>query len=485
MSLLIMLSAVTEAEALEVFTGAHEQAYEKKALSFALALPEALSEAGAQALAALGPYQAIVSEEDPFTCLYPLYHGEDFLLMASEGMVFQKFWDLRLQKAFTSLHKGRAALTGFLPDTEDLHGAVCPVAVDKVENDMLHFHKGAPLYRAQAPQRCAFINPFFCFAKASFFQCLAAESETPAFLRPFERGFTLYTLHDPCIRTIFDQRIAPMPLALMTPDGDDESAVSRFYDAYQLPDSPSAILGLYTPDLQYDMDVSFWDKVRESVRQRRLFKSPVAPLFVTAFYDMPCPVKNELIVYESRFRNLARLKNLPLALFVRGVLATPIRRYFHNVYDYQRTYGLPQDIHAGTEMARFKAAKLRLLRQAMTLFPHHTHYAWIDLGYQRFPVYGGTAVDMRPITGRTAHIARVRGELDTTCFTVPQALLKDMDEEMLKIIRSRIEKDEPLDDVSLFEELVLKKGEWFTIHDLPEKRGLFHLTMKLRKDRPL
>lgn len=481
MSLLIMLSALDEQEAREVLTCAHEQAYEKQALSFALSLPQEISPEGRAFLSSLGPLTAIVSDADPFESLYALYHGEERVLMASEGMVFKRFWDLRLKTSFASLKKQKAALTGFLPDVEDLHGSVCPVAVDKVENGFLHFHKGAPLYRAQRPQRCAFVNPWFCYGTPGFFACMAVPSETPAFLRPFENGYTLYTLSDPCIETVFEQRIDPMPLSLITPDGKTGSVVNRFVETFALPDSPYAILGLYTPDLQYDMDVPLLYKAKEALRQFRQRKVPVSPLFVTAYKDMTCPVKHEAAIYESRFHNLARLKNLPLALFIRGGVATAVKRYFHNVYDYQRAYSLPPDIVMETELERFKASRFALLHHAMMLFPHHTHYAWIDFGFQRFPVYGGVALDFRPITGTTIHLARVNGVLDPSCFTVPAALVPQMHHAMEQLVRERLDEGLAVNDVALFEALLSRETDLFTIHDLPEKRSLFLTAMQLKK----
>lgn len=482
MSIIILLSAATQAEALEVIYSAYEQAYEKAQLSYALALPVPLDEETGAQITALGHLTFVQSAEDPYSCLSALNNGEDYALMASEGMVFKKFWDFRLIKAYEKLNRKKAALTGFLPATDDPHGAVCPVAVDKVENGFVHFHKGTPLYRALFPQKCAFLSPWFCFSTPAFFACVAKESETPAFLRPFARGYTLYTLNDPCIQTVFEQRIEPMPLSLMTPDESDESVVSRFYDTYRLPDSPNAILGLYTADLQYDMDISLTDKIQAELGRLRFKNAAGSPLFVSAFYDMPCPVKSDPVIYESRFRNLARLKNLPLALFARGGMSAPVKRYFHNVYDYQRTYGLPPDITAGDEMIRFKAGKLKLLRHAATVFPHHSHYAWIDFGYQRFPVYGATPIDFRQIIGNTVHIARVNGKLDTSCFTVPRELVAPLEEVMMSIIYGFIDEGKPLDDSELMEELINRESDCFTLHDLSEKRSLFHLTMRLRRD---
>ena len=482
MAIIMLLSAATQSEALEVIFSAYEQAYEKAQLRYALALPLPLEDSARAQITALGPLNFIESAEDPYSCLSAFCNGEDYAFMASEGMVFKKFWDLRLIKAYEKLNKKKAALTGFLPATDDPHGAVCPVAVDKVENSLVHFHKGTPLYRAVFPQKCAFFSPWFCFSKPAFFACVAKESETPAFLRPFEHGYTLYTLNDPCIQTVFEQRIEPLPLRLMTPDESDESVAGRFYDTYRLPDSPNAILGLYTADLQYDMGITLFDKISAELRQLRLKSVPGSPLFISAFYDMPCPVKSEPAIYESRFRNLARLKNLPLALFVRGSMSAPVKRYFHNVYDYQRTYGLPPDIAAGDEMSRFKAGKFKLLRHSTTVFLHHSHYAWIDFGYQRFPVYGAAAIDFRPIIGNTVHIARVDGKIDTSCFTVPRELVAPLEEVMTSIIHGFIDEGKTLDDSELMEELINRESDCFTLHELTEKRSLFHLTMRLRRD---
>lgn len=482
MSVLIMLRAYSEQEALDVFAAAADRAYDKKSLSFALTMAEEISDEGRQAIAALGHFSFVQSQDDPYHSLYALYHGEENILMASEGMLFQKFWDLRLVKAFQMLNKPRAAITGFLPDMDDVHGAVCPVAVDHVADGMIHFHKGIPLFRAQRPQRCAFLNPWFCFAKPAFFECMAQKNDVPAYLRPFHSGFTLYTLHDPCVLTLFEQRIEPIKQPAMSEESPFRKTIASFVENYHLPDSPSATLGIYTPDLQFDMDISFSYKVRERIRQHRFSMSRHSPLFVAAYHDMTCDVPSVPAIYESRFRNLARLVNLPLALFIKSRMAFSVKRYFYNVYDYQRAYGLNVRMTEVNEYTRFLLSKFNLLLNSSALFPHHTHYVYINFGYVRFPIYSGMAINFDAIMDDKVHIARVNDFLDTTCFTVPKPLLTTLSALMASLVMQSVENNEKVDETVLFEKMLALRPELFTVHSAAEKRSLFLETMALRKE---
>ena len=511
----IMLSGSFH-EGFPVFESASREACYPERLTFCLASREKLSRAQLKRLKALGVVRLAepesgdggAQEEDwagdgsasaplPWQAAFALWQGEEYALKAAAGLSFSRHWDLFLLKAlrrcFAVGGNEKAALTGYPPRAEDPYDAFCPVAAQGFdEAGRLRYHRGVPLQDASRPQRAAFLHPDFLFAPAAFFHQTGGDPEgepmnLPWSMRAFHAGFSLFTLNQPLIRSDGGLPVPPENWMLYPPEKEG-TLLSQFEYQFGFRTgarklSASARLGLYTPDLQFDVHTPLPVKGQEAWRRFQLRKSPLQPLCVTAYREMAGPVRCLEEEYESRFHHLARLSQLALVCYTRPPMSGKIRPYFANLYEYQNRYGLPMDVlwEPEEDFNQFSAGKVFLMRRSMNTFPHHSHYCWIDFGYQRWPLYFQSALDWRRAAGDTIHIARVEGALDTSFFSVPRDLVAFLADEMLKEAE-RSHGNGPLEpDHVLMARVYAQFPRQFTLHDLPAARRLFTKTL-LKKE---
>lgn len=412
--------------------------------------------------------------------LFNLWQGEKYALTVPAGTVFERCWDLRLWAAFKRLKTEKALLTGMLPRPGEPFGPM-PVAAEGFdEKGSLCFRPGTPLCHCRLPQRCAFIHPEFIFAPAAFFKA-RKEWEEPLFLSAFQNDWEAYTLPENVMRHPAMPLPAPFEVTL-TPPWREKDPMGRFEKKFGLEMmsrrlSSAARLGLYTPDLQYDMQPSPGLRAREALRRLTLRRQEASPLFITAFREMACPVRHMNGEYESWFRNLARLRELPLLLYAKGGPAKRVRNHFSNIYDLQQRYGLPLERlwKPEEDLWQFKAGKPFLISRAMAGQPHHTHYGWIDFGYQRWPLYARTAFDWRPLCDDVIHLARVEGKPDPSLFVVPRDLIPFLCDEMLHEAVEALKKGSLPPEEELWENILRRNPREFMLHDLDRKRGLLSL----------
>ncbi|MBQ2700870.1 MAG: hypothetical protein IJF65_06910 [Clostridia bacterium] len=412
--------------------------------------------------------------------LFALWQGEEYALLVPEGTVFEHHWDLRILAAFLRLKNEKALLTGMLPRPEDPFGPMPVAAQGFDEKGSLLFQPGMPLCHCPMPQRCAFIHPEFIFAPAAFFRAMK-EWDPPLFLAACESGWESYTLPDAAMRhpamplpPPFEVRLAP-PWQEKDPMGRFEKRFGLEMMSRRL--SSAARLGLYTVDLQYDMKPLPHLMAREALRRLALRRQEASPLFVTAFREMACPVKHMNGEYESWFRNLARLRELPLLLYAKGGPARRTRSHFSNIYDLQQRYGLPLERvwKPEEDLWQFKAGKPFLLSRTLASQPHHTHYGWIDFGYQRWPLYARTAFDWKPVCDDMIHLARVEGRLDPSLIVVPRELIPFLCDEMLHEAIQALEKGVLPSEEEMLAAIADRSPREFMIHDLDRRRGLLSL----------
>ena len=412
--------------------------------------------------------------------LFALWQGEEYALTVPAGTVFEHHWDLRLLSAWLKLKNEKAVLTGILPKPGDPFGPMPVAARGFDEKGDLCFQPGTPLCHCPLPQRCAFIHPDFMFAPAAFFKEMK-EWDGPLFLAAFENGWQAYTLSAAALR--HPQMPLPSPFEVTkTPPWKENDPMGRFEKKFGLEMmarrlSSAARLGLYTADLQYDMRTPLPIALREGARRLALRRQAADPLFVTAFREMACPVKHLNGEYESWFRNLARLTELPLLLYAKGGTARRMRNHFSNIYDLQQRYGLPLERiwKPEEDLWQFKAGKPFLLSRTLSSQPHHTHYGWIDFGYQRRPLYARTAFDWRPLCDDVIHLARVEGKIDPSLMVVPRELIPFLCDEMLHEVMEALNAGLLPDEGEMLAAIAARSPREFMLHDLDRKRGLLSL----------
>lgn len=469
--ILLMLPGENAQAAYDTLESAVKNACYPKRLRLALAI-QADQHEQFKALPAIG-----FGEKDK---LFSLWQGEEYALRVPEGTVFDRHWDLQLVSVHLRLKDEKALLTGWLPRPQDPFGPMPVAAQGFDEAGRLCFQPGTPLCNCPSPQRCAFIHPEFMFAPAAFFKA-KKEWEEPLFLAAFENDWQAYTLPTPALR--HPQMPVPQPLNVLTlPPWQEQDPMGRFEEEYALDLkarrlSAAARLGLYTPDLQYDLKAPPHIVAREGLRRMALRRGQPAPLFVTAFREMACPVKHLAGEYESWFRNLARLKELPLLLYAKGGPARRARKHFSNIYEYQQRYGLPLERiwTPDEDLSQFKAGKAFLLSRTLNSHPHHTHYGWIDFGYQRWPLYPGTVFDWRPLCDDVIHLARVEEEIDPSLLVVPRELVAFLCEEVLHEVTQGLAAGCLPEEKEMLAAIAQRSPREFMLHDLDRRRGLLSL----------
>lgn len=485
--ILLLMAAEDYAEARRALESARANAAAGERISYGLSLAAEPEQEDHAAMRALGSVQFLCPGYDSWQDAETLWQGEGFVLVAHPFMRFEKNWDMHLLHALNMCRPGgtfSAALTGYLPRPQDPVDAVCPVAAQAFDSEgQLCFHRGTPLRYAKAPVRSAFLHPYFCFAPSAFFRDIAAE-ERPRFLAAFRRKWELYTLHKPVIHMMGDAPVAPCTI---TPeDGPLSRFETRFslkFATHQL--SAMARQGIFTADLSYPMHVPYAVRAQEALRDALGRRSKVNPLCVTAWVacrEVPANLPEQ---YLGWFGNLARLKNLALLCFGDGDTARRVSLRHPNVLEYKPRYGLQAEgVGPYRQSSGYvRLSKALLLAQAREKFLNHSHYIWMDFGYQRYPVYERTAFDWENICLDQITLARVDGKLDLSMIVVPDERVLTLCREITALCESCLQRESRLmDEDEVWAQMLDEHPDWFALVDLPGRRELITMTMMSREE---
>ena len=485
--ILVLMAADSYHDADRALRSARDAAASAQRISYGLTLMEEPDQAAMQDMLALGTVQFLTQSGDPWRAMPALWQGEGYVLIAHQGMHFTRHWDIALLHALRSCNhdkKRTHVLTGLLPSPADPVEAVAPVAARGFDGSgRLCFQPGTPLRYARHPMPGAFLNPYFCFGPAAFFQEMATE-EAPLFLAAFRRGWTLHTLHKPCIHMTF---ALPLPPCEIPAEEGRATGLARFDAKYnvRLQEkrlSPMARCGIFTSDLRFPIHVPVMVKVQERLREMKC-RTP-APLCVTARLNLP---GEPLLPEESlaRFSRLAAMKNLPLLCFADSSTARRLMRIHPNVLDYKSRYGLPvQTVLAEEEKLNFlRLSKIFLVAQGREKYLSHSHYAWIDFDYLPYPVYARASLDWQALCQDKAVIATVRGRPDPTMFVLPEHLIGPIGRGLLAICEEALQKGLPLPrEEDAMSRLVEENPAWFTTIDRPRIGALLDMTMMTREE---
>ena len=487
--ILILMAADSYQDADRALRSARDSAASAQRISYGLVLREEPDQPAMDAMLDLGTVQFLAPAEDPWRAMPALWQGEGYVLLAHAAMDFTRHWDMTLLSALRACRGDKVrtrALTGVLPCPEDPVEAVSPVAAAGFDaSGRLCFHKGTPLRYAKLPQVSAFINPYFCFAPAAFFQEMALE-EPPLFLGAFRRGWSVYTLHKPCIHMTFDFPVPPAPIPA---DEGRATGLARFDAKFSVRLrekrlSAMARTGIFTSDLRFPLHVPVMVRLQELFRDVKHSMRDLAPLCVTARLDLP---GEPLLADEAmaRFARLCAIKALPLLCFASGDTARRVLRMHPNVLDYKSRYGLPlrMELPEEEQLNYFRLSKIFLLAQGREKYLSHSHYAWIDFGYLKYPVYERTALDWAQLCRDKVVIGTVGGVPDPTMFVVPEEHLTFLCREILSLCTEAVKAGFPLPrETDLWALLIRDHPDCIAPVELPYAGALLDKTMMTRKE---
>ena len=418
-------------------------------------------------------------EVGDFAAAQASHQGEDFIFFVPSGTDFARHWDLSLPALWRRLKEANALLTGYLPRETDPHGPL-PVAAEGFdEQGRLCLGPGAPLNHCARPQPAAFLHPHLLFGSQNALKQLwQQEGPEPLFIKAFAADLPAYTLN---VRLFTHPQMPSIPPQSPWAPFEEDTPLSRFeeefglrWDSRRL--SAHARLGLWG---EYPLRPGPLRIVHEALRRHRLRKQPAQPLLVTAWREMACAVPSLPGEYESRFRHLARLTELPLMVYAGESDLRRIQQWHHNVYAYRHRYGLPIEKiwEPEEDFRQFLAGKVFLLQRSLNAQPHYTHYGWINFGYQRWPLYPRTAFDWQPLCDERTHLARVKGKLDPSLIMIPREQLPVLCGEILKAARDGIDAGALPEEAALWEAVIARRPELFTLHDLSRPRQLLRLCL--------
>ena len=137
----------------------------------------------------------------------------------------------------------------------------------------------------------------------------------------------------------------------------------------------------------------------------------------------------------------------------------------------------------GEELNFFRLSKLFLLAQGREKYLSHSHYAWIDFGYLRYPVYEGATLNWQPLCGKKAVIATVNGVPDPSMFVVPEELLTTLCRELLTVCETALRLGDPLpQEADAWAELIRRRPECIETVECAAPCSLLDKTMMTREE---
>lgn len=412
---------------------------------------------------------------------HSLYSGQAYALQLLADFRFMPGWDDQLRQAIALC----SADNPLLSCRVSLGGVPCAIGVKGFTPEgRLRFRQGMPLVNAIAPPKGAFLSSDFVLGKGEWIHTARQEEwhmlePTVLSLQAFSAKYDAYTMHAP----IFAD--AP-PFTNRTPDGFlqlPENALTALPQFEGFTDisfsehkvSSAAYLGIFTPDRTYPVQVSLETALYQWRRARRTRKAKEQVMFITAMGDTPAtsmPTGARL----TSISHLAELKHLPVTCYGAPDKVRALQAFIPN------TYGLKAGkapVSGGPLVSygpagAFARSKTAFLLKGATQFPHYTHYGWIDLEYQRHPLYKGTAFGWRFLQDGKIHLAKVWDRPDTSLFIVPRERLPWLAQHMAVL---EAPGEEQGDEV-LFLCLIATYPDAFTLHPMIEPKRLLTLAMK-------
>lgn len=484
--ILIWMAAETFAQAEESLQSAVSRADSPKCLSAGLLLRREPDAQERERMSALPAPRYIVGGDPLWYTVGEGWQGEDWVLLGTPAMRFEKGWDRKLTRSAQQLQRRSgigAVLTGCLPAAADPLRAVCPVAADHfAEDGSLLLRRGVPLRYAAEDEPGALIHSGFCFARAAFFKDVKETGWEP-FWTAFKRRWAVYTLGEPVIGLT---EPAPLPPVRTPEDPEARERFARHFgiDFNQRTVSEKAREGVWRPNLTAPVRIPLRTRFQEAFRGLDNLSSKLTPLVVTAWRAESGiwePSETELV----RFRRLSGMRNVSMVCFADGRSLRPISRIQPNTLELSPKIAskLPKKAAQADPEAAFTLSKTALLAAARNRYPDRSHYVWMDFDYLGYPVYPRAAVDWDVVCTQRITMAWAAGRPDPSMICVPDAEVLPLQRDFAVLCRAAMSRADRLPaEAEVWRNLALAFPARFELVELPGPGELFGLTMPGRDE---
>ncbi len=474
---LILMESVDWESAEAAVESARQKALYPGLLSFGLILqtmPDAQGEARMRAIPSL---LCAVG-----TCAYEqrkaFWRGENNILMIDAGVRFAFSWDVRLRAARNAC-RTQSVLTGVLPDPGMPVEAVCAIGL-REGGRTWRLGAGLAMRYAAHSMKSAFANPRFLYGPARFFQEIDFEKDGIS-VQALEMRWDLYTMREPILKRQYAQEEWEE-----TPE--EGKALAGFaqhfgMDLEQGTFSAELHTGIPVPDLMLPQHVPLSVRIQEAFR--RLFSRDrhTDPLLVTACVSLP---GQQVLTEESlaAFRRLVSMQALSVLCYADDAHLERLLRFHPNVLSFQRRYALDGEwtVRGENVLRYLELSRIHMLLSAQEKFPGHTHYAFIDMDYQAFPVYEKAALDLQNLCTDRIVMASTGGKADLSLICVPERFLSPLARAVSETVQQSHVRGRLPDAESVWESLIRAHSDWFTLIPLPGPRQLLSLTMLSRAE---
>lgn len=487
--ILILMAAANWSEAAKALSSAKKNAAQAERLSYGLCLGNQPDEDEQAEMHALGAVMYLVDPAaDGWLAAEKLWQGENYVLMGTPDMEFDRQWDRVLLDSMKWCCKHAnndwCVLTGYLPRRADPVDAVTPVAAECIDRrGRLYLKRGTPLRYAVHPLVSAFVHPGFCFAPSAFYRMMA-EAEQPMFLAAYLSDWALYTLHKPVIRLRSDVEEAIQPINVSC-CGEVER-IERFEKRFDIHFAEKRLgsmarCGIFSHDLTFESRVPLMVRLQEMLRSFCMKDRSLMPLCTTAWLNVGGAALDEIRM--QAFQRLAGMKNLTLMSYVDRENAVRVERVEPNIREFQPRHGLdvPMEAIRSDELEYIRLSKAFMLAQCRQQDLEFSHYVWLNFDYLKYPVYKGVSLDWSTVCDGCINVAIVDGQLDLSMIVVPEECVERLCRELSTICNRQWRNGEPLPtEQQAWTELYNMHSEWFHVHYLPGENELLSLTMPLR-----
>lgn len=364
---------------------------------------------------------------------------------------------------------GETASPPFVPAEAYLPALSPPVA-----ENTFRLCYGLPLVCAAQPVRTLLIDPALLLGSVDFLKSARLTCDTLS-IAAYMAGIPVYALPQPALWPLHEasSRVLTLPAAMAG------SSLGRFEQLVGLRrevgrTAVKTAWGLFGVEDAYKQRMPRSIAAVQRLRATRMrLRENQAPLLITAFIDLPTPQPAD--PYVLRFGFLKEIRSLPLLLYTGGRQERALRASFPNTLSYPDNNLLPKSLLFGgmTAEQHFRRSKPLLLLRSALRHPELTHVAWVDADVLPHPVCPDAAPDFSALMDDRIHIATIDGVPDASFVIVPteHAALLAKETKSLTLLDAELKRS--LDEPPLWQRLIQKFPDLFTLHPMPGRRLLF------------